>query len=265
MPALVPVVDSLETVAEPLRQFYEAKDGKYVVTLSATPPGFVPASELAAANGKVVEFRDNNIALQKSLDALKPLEAFKDLGVDAAAAKAALDAQKALGATGVTKPDDIQNLVAQAVANAIKPLQEKLTTQETSLASERKRADEALLRSTVAEKFLKAGGEAKAVDYILSHASKVFVVENGTVKPVPTAFSADRPGEPLSMEEWLTGAAVEHAFAFKGNEGPGASPSRTTTVTRPGVQVIKDPTPEQLGRYGADVKAGKVRFEFTNG
>ena len=79
--ALKAVIDSLDQVAEAFRPEYTSKDGKFVLAIEGAPAGFVPASELATANGKLTEFRDNNIALLKEVDTLKPVktefEAFK--------------------------------------------------------------------------------------------------------------------------------------------------------------------------------------------
>src|SRR4051812_43384559 len=110
MPALTPVVDSLEQVPEAARSFYEPRDGKFVVSLSAAPAGFVPAADLAAANGKIVEFRNNNITLNNEVTELRTLKTAFD-GIDPVAAKDAIGKVAALGTKGVKDADDVQKLV----------------------------------------------------------------------------------------------------------------------------------------------------------
>lgn len=265
MPALAPVVDSLDTVPEPARGFYEAKDGKFVLSLNGTPAGYVPAAEHAATLGKVVEFRDNNIRLTQEVTELRPLKTQFE-GIDPTAAREALTKVADLGKKGVKGADDVAALVAASVEAAIKPLKDQLQTQTQQTEAERKRADESVLRSSVTEKFLKAGGKAKAVDYILNAAKEAFTVESGTVKALSTKFSTERPGEPLGMDEWLTSMAREHDFAFEGSTGSGAAPVsgvRGTSTVRAGQTILKDPTPQELGAHSKDIAQGKMRVEYS--
>jgi hypothetical protein len=264
MAQLAPVLEKLEDVAEPARQFYVPKDGKFHLDLSGAPAGFVSAADLAAANAKVVEFRDTNIGLKKTVDELTPLKAAFE-GVDPKLAKEALAAQEELKKKGVTKPDDITNIVQAAVNAAVKPLTDQITTITTTAQNAQKERDALTLRSTLGEKFTKAGGEANALNFIVSQAAGIFSVENGVVKAAPNQFSADKPGEALSIDEWMTRQTKENAFAFKASSGSGADPAKGgSTTTRAGVIVIKNPTPQQLGQYGDDVRKGKVKFEYDS-
>jgi hypothetical protein len=260
MPALAPIVEKLEDVPEPVRQFYVQRDGKYHVELTGAPAGFAPAADVAAANGKLVEFRDNNILLKKQVDELLPLKT-KLEGVDLDAAKAALDKVKELEKKGVKNTDDLQVVIAAAM----KPLQDQLQLITTSAAEERRQKEELVLNSTIGDEFIKVGGEPAARDYIVSKAKSIFTIENGKLKAAPNQFSADRPSEPLSVSEWLTRQTKESAFAFKPSTGAGANPNPPGGVTRPAGQLIlKDPTPQQLGEFASDIKAGKMRVENTN-
>lgn len=265
MPALAPVVDSLDKVPEAARGFYEPKDGKHVLILDGSPAGFVPAADLATANGKIVEFRDTNIALLKENGELKPLaEQFK--GIDPVAAKAAIAKVADLGKKGVKDVDDIAALVLSAVTAAVAPLQQKLEANETQTAAERKRADDLTLRTTIGDKFLKAGGKQGAVDYIVSKAAEAFKVDAGKVAALPNQFSADKPGTALGIDEWITRATKEHDFAFEPSGGSGAAGSKGVGADprRAGQQVLTDPTPKQLGQFGKEIAAGKMRVEYTN-
>lgn len=266
MAALSPVVDSLDTVPEPARTFYEQKDGKYHLALSAPPPGFAPAADLNAANAKVVEFRDNNIALQKTLETLKPLEAFKDLGADAATAKAALAKVKELGDKGVTKAEDVTAIVARELSTHLKPLQDQLAQSQATIEAERRRADESTLRSAVSEKFLKANGQASALKFVVDLAREEFAVEGGEVKAKPNKFSAVKVGEPLNIDEWMTGVLKSHPFFFEQSRGGGAGNNGAPGASdglKPGQTVLTDPTPQQLGQFADDIRAGKVVVRHT--
>lgn len=262
MPALAPVVDTLDTVPEPARQFYEQRDGKYHVILAAPPAGYVPAADHAAANGRLVEFRDKNILLMQENDKLKPLaEQFKD--IDPVAARAALAQSAELGKKGVTKADDITALMQSAIEAALQPVLKKLDASTAEVAAERKRADESVLRSQVAEKFLKAGGKPKAVDYIVKEAAATFHVVDGAVKALSNKFSADKPGEAIGIEEWLVQASKEHDFAFEVSTGGGARPAVGGGAGKPGQTILRDPTPQQLGENAKAIRKGTVRVEYS--
>lgn len=267
MPALPPVVDRIEDVPEPARTFYVQKDGKFHVDLSGAPVGFVPQTELQAANAKVIEFRDNNIALNKKVSELEPQVA-KFTGIDPEAAKAAIAAQKALQDKGVKSADDISTIVQTAVNAAVQPLQEQITSFKSTAEAEKKKSEDLLLRGTLGEKFIKAGGEPNALNFIVNEARGVFVVDNETIKAAAGQYSTDRPGEPLTIDEWLTRETKQNSFAFKPSGGGGGvgnpKPGETGGVTlRPGQTILKDPTPAELGAASKDILAGKVKVVYT--
>lgn len=265
MAQLAPVIEKLEDVAEPARQFYVPKDGKFHVDLSGAPAGFVTAADLVAANARVVEFRDTNIALKKTVDELTPIKAAFE-GIDAKAAREAIAAQDELKKKGINKPDDIAAAINAAVTAAVKPLTEQITSITTTAKDQQARADAMTLRSTLSDKFTKAGGVSDALDFIVNKASGVFVVEGGNVKAATNQFSADKPGEPLSIDEWMTRLTKESSFAFKPSGGGGANPQPSSGgPARPAGQlVLKDPTPQQLGEHADAIRKGKMRVEYTN-
>jgi hypothetical protein len=266
MAGLPPVVESLDKVAEPLRTYYESKDGKFVLSIDGTPLGFVPAADHAAQLGKVVEFRDNNVALLKEIEPLRKLKT--DLGdLDLTMAKSAVTELKTLKEKGVSKPDDITALVTAAVSAAVAPLQEQVKASSASLAAERKRADDQTLRSFVGERFVKAGGIASALDYIVGKATDPFEVRDGAVVAKANKFSTTNPGSPLSVEEWLGVQTKESDFAFKPSSGSGAEGNKGGgggTGLLPGQTELRDPTPNQLGQYAKEISQGKMKVVYSN-
>jgi hypothetical protein len=266
MAPLAPVIDTLDVVPEALRQFYEPKDGKFALSLNGTPPGFVPAADLTVERTKVVEFRDNNIALTKKNAELETgLKKFE--GLDADAAKSALAQVEEFKKKGAGKPDDISALVTSAVEAAVKPLKDELQSTKAQSVQDRIRADENTLRSVVSERFMKAGGLPKALDYIVSQAKDTFTVTEGKVVAQPNKYSTANPGNLIDLDEWLSTASREHDFAFKPSQGGGAPPAGGGAPThRAGQRVIKNPTAQQLGdpSIAKELREGKVRFEYDN-
>jgi hypothetical protein len=255
------VVDSLDKVAEPLRSEYEQKDGKYVLKVEGQLPGFVAATELTAANARVVEFRDKNIALLQEVEPLRVIKTQFE-GIDPVAAKEAITQVAELGKKGVKKVDDLQ----VAIEAALKPIKEQLEASKAQTAEHAKRADESLFRNAVSEKFTKAGGKVKALDFVVGKAASVFEVKDGQVVAKANQFSAAKPGDALGLEEWLTTQARENDFAFEPSTGSGANPAKGGnggSGLKPGQTVLRDPTPKQLGEAASDIKAGKVKIEYS--
>jgi hypothetical protein len=191
----------------------------------------------------ITEFRDRNIALLKEIDDLKA----KYEGIDPEAVKA--DRIK-LAELEKAKPHE-----------RVTELETKLAASETARLEAQKQADTFVIESKIADAFLKAGGRPEARAFIVAQSVGQFVVENGVLKG--TKHSPARPGEPINVAEWLTLQTRENAFCFFPSSGGGASGSRGSG-SGTGGKVIRDPTPQQLGEFAADIKAGKVRVEYSS-
>ena len=126
---------------------------------------------------------------------------------------------------------------------------------EARLSAAESVAASTTLRSTVAEAFSKAGGRPDALDFIVAKAAGVFAVEGGTL--TAKSFSPDRPGERLSLHEFMTQLVKDVSFAFEKSSGGGASGSGGFSGSAGvGIREVVDPTPQQLGQIGAAIKAG---------
>jgi hypothetical protein len=71
---------------------------------------------------------------------------------------------------------------------------------------------------------------------------------------------------PEALGEWLKDAAVskEMSFTFKPSSGGGATGAKTAVLNaNPSVNVLRNPSPQQLGAAAADIKAGRVKVEYT--
>lgn len=265
------IASSLSEIPEALRSEYDQKDGKFILRLEGDLPGHVKASDLAASNGKLVEFRDKNIALLKEVAALAGVSEASDLsplkskmdqfaGLDIEELKTLKGKYAELEKKGVKGADDFK----AAIDAAVNPLKQELIKEREERVKVQKAADLSMLRTTVGERFLKVGGKAKALDYIVNQAAQVFKVEDGAVKALPHRFSSNSntPGEPLSVEEWISSMTAEADFAFEPSRGGGANGSGNGAGAgaRPGVRQIVNPTPQQLGELAKDIRAGKVEI-----
>jgi len=262
------VIDALDAVAEPLREHYEAHNGKFRLKLEDTPVGFVKAEDLLAANAKIVDFRDNNIKLLKEVDELRPLRT-KFEGLDPEEARTAVKKMKDLGTKGVKDADDLDARLKSMVDEAVKPLRQQITESQAATQAERQRADEFLLRTMVGDTFVKNGGKPNAVSFVVGLAKEHFEVKDSTVAAKTGKFSTEKPGETLSVEEWLASTvAKEHDYVFQPSNGGGAPPAKGSPSSsgpaklRPGQTVLKNPTPQELGANSAAIKAGTIKVEY---
>ncbi len=219
MAKLKAIVHDLVEVSNDVRRFYQARaDGRWEVSLDAEPPGYVKAEKLD-------EFRDNNRALFASKTELEAkLKAFE--GVDP-------EEYKALK----SRPD----------------LTPRVTELEARLASAQRSADSAVFRTKVADAFLTVGGRPEALDFIITKAQGTFTLANGAL--VTQEFSTERPGEPLSLTEWVGARVLDSAFAFMPSGGGGASNhggGRTSTART----ISRDPV--EFGRNIESIAKGVV-------
>lgn len=227
--ALKYTIDALTQVPGPDRDHYEkAADGKFHLRVEGHPD-----------SARVAEFRNNNIALTKEVEELRPLKA-KLEGVDIDAAKAAL-AKVAAG-----EDADVAKLKAQ------------LAEAQSATTAATQKADALAHRQAVSAAFLAAGGRSEAVDLIADRVP--FTLVDGALKP--------KDGEPApTVQEWLADqAAGANAFLFHPNKGGGAMGAKPPSLTlgaRSDVRMLRNPTAQELGAAAADIAAGKVKVEIT--
>jgi hypothetical protein len=193
---------------------------------------------------KLAEFREKNIALLKELDDLKT----KYDGIHPETVKA--DRAK-LAAFEQQKPDE-----------RIADLEARLASSEASRLEAQKQTDVHILESKIADAFLKAGAEPKARAFLISQAAGMFTLENGVLKG--TKFSPSRPGEPMNIDEFILLQTRENSFAFKPSGGGGAPSGHGGGGGTSNLRELRDPSPQDLGRYASDIAAGRVRVVHSS-
>lgn len=198
-----------------------------------------------ADDPKLAEFRDRNVALMKEIDDLKAK--YKDIDPDAVAADR-------------LKLTEFEAAKAQLDAARAELVTEKavLAAERTAHADTRKRADALVIESAITDLFTKSGGRPEARAFVVAQAAGQFIVENGQVKG--TQFSPDRAGEPMSVNEWITLQTRQNAFCFFSSSGGGADPKPGGGTG--GAKILRNPTPQELGRYGKEIAAGVMKIEY---
>ena len=244
--ALKCIIDSPVEVPGPLREFYAPMlDGKFALVLDGEPAGYVKTDKLS-------EFRDNNRALNaRKTELERQLAAFEGIDPNEHVAM-----RERLATFEGMEPAALASKHAADLARALETAKAELTAEHaTELAAERAAHAESEFKHLVSNEFLRAGGRASAVDYMLGIAAKTFAMKDGKVST--SEFSAVNPGQPLTVAEWMQAQTGVHDFAFLPSRGGGAGTSRNSaSVTVPRRTVSCDPV--EFGHNLAAIAGGEV-------
>lgn len=253
------ILASLEEVAEPFRTEYEAKNEKFYLKLEG---GFVPSDELA-------KFRDKNIVQSKKLETLEGIDAKYTL---------LLDENKTLkhklegGVTDAAKKNH------ELIEAALRPVLAKVGDLEASLAKSEKEGSDravALIRKDLENRLVtvaqKIGVDPNALDDFKRRGLDVFQVEDGTIVAKAgemSLFSKQNPSQALGVDEWAGGIQATAPHLFKPSVGGGASGSQSNVsgiTGKPNATVLRDPTPQDLGRFASGISDGSIVVVHTPG
>ena len=257
--------DDVNALPEAMREHYVEQDGQWVLALDG------PTRQEAALGTKVNEFRDTNIALSRERDeATRAAEETKRKldAVDLEEFERLKKAHATLDKKGVTKPEDIDHIVQQAVASAVKPMQDQLqTAAEREQEAHARLAQESFTR-LVTEQASRAGVRPEALPDVIGRAGQHgFVMQEGQAvvlgeHGVPKA-STERPGESFSLSEWLMGLKRDGgAHLFKPSVGSGDQGQPGTPGSGPR-EVLRDPSPVEFGKNLEEIAKGKVAVDRT--
>jgi hypothetical protein len=217
------VIESLEDVPEALREHYTPENGKFVLATQGELP-------------KIKEFRNSNVELTRERDSQRAaLHAFE--GLDPAKVRA-----------------DLGRL---AELDKIKPA-ERIATLEAQISEMQSRTETAEIERLVSDAFLKSGGRPNARAFIVQQAAGLFTLDKGELKG--KKFSADRPGEPISLAEWLTLQSRDNGFAWLDSSGGGARPARGNAGGS--ARILQNPSPQDLGRYSKEIASGEMKVSY---
>jgi hypothetical protein len=234
------ILENLDDLPEALHKEYEEKDGKFYLKLEGDEPnGYVKASLLADANGRLVEFRENNRGLAAEKTELTAKLAALN-GLDPEEHKRMKVRIAELEKKGVKGADDLGVKIQEAVTAAVNPLQQQLTDITKREQDAQTKLLQRDLENTLTKAGISAGVEEKAIPDYLRRGMEVFSLEDG--KPVAKngttpIYSTANPDQPLSVGEWATGLVKEAPHLFKPTKGGGADggpggPLRGATISR---------------------------------
>jgi hypothetical protein len=265
-------VSDLSEVPEALRDAYVQRDGVYLLNLDGPPPdGYADAKEFASLKTKHEHSRDRGIGMLKEVAELAGVPEATDLaplrdiigkyrGLDVNEYERLKQNAAKLEESGVKQPEDFAHVVREQVNAAIEPIKNELEQERTARIAEQEKNASSRMREEISRAFLEAGGKPRAVDFMVSEASKIFEVREGQVQARAGQYSPKRAGEAVSVAEFMQNQLSASDFCFDGSAGGGAIPSNGSFGSS--VKVLDNPTPQDLGKLSYqldDLKAGKIK------
>jgi len=276
------ILDDLSGVPEGLRdQYVQREDGKYVLQLEDADqhPDLAAAAARAAEKQAEAKFRDRNIAQAKELEAAQArLKAFE--GIDPAKYRELDQKEKALAASGVGRAEDVAAIVARQVAEAQRPLLEKIAQSEERERAKSQRLAQKETEAALRDAAAKAGVADSAVPDFISRGMRIFKYEGDEERGGAVVakngddliFSKKNAGKPLSPEEWAKDLRGEAPHLFKpssgggagGGTGNGAGGTREVGGDAKVIEADVTDLPLVIGRNLEDIASGKVRVALPN-
>lgn len=209
------IVASLDEVPEPLREFYTARDGKYVLDAE----GVEDVSGLKGALGKE---RETRATLERTLADLR-----KQLGdADPAKAREAMKTLQALEDKKLIEEGKVEELLAQRTQRMAADYETKLRETTEALSAREQQISELVIDNALRAVAAKVKVRDTAVDDFLERGRKVYRLKDGKAVPMngDEVIFGKKGNEPMPMDEWA-GALVSHApHLFEGSTGSGAVP-----------------------------------------
>jgi len=243
------VVGALTEVPEAKRDEYIEKEGKFVLKLEGDPH-----PEIAEARAKVVEFRDNNIALMKERETLTTkLKAFE--GIDPA--EVATLRTKITDLEKKVKPDapDVEVRIRTAVADGIREVKDQLAEEKKHREEAETKLAKTSLENKLREVGVKLKVEEKAIPDFLARGLRVFGLDGIARDGDKELYSKDKPEQRLSMEDWAKDLFVEAPHLFTQSRGGDA---RGGPLGPGGKRTISSTDPAELGRLADKIAKGEI-------
>lgn len=194
-----------DSVSDEVKAFYKEVDGKYVLDVE----GVVPVTQFQSVQskaseleGKISEFRANNIALKQQLEQIGG------------------------------KTVDIEALLEPRIVEMKTNYTSQIEQLNSSKAQLEQHLERVVLSESVAAAAVKYGVLDTALPDVISRARETFTVKDGVA--VSKAKVKDKDGNALTIQSWITGLSetASHLFA----------PSRGTGAQRPVSGVSQKPT-----------------------
>lgn len=198
-----------DTVSDEVKQYYKEVDGKFVLDVE----GAVPVTQFQAVQskateleGKVSEFRNNNIALKQLVE-----QAGK-------------------------QTVDIDALLEPRIVEMKTNYTTQIEALNSSKAQLEAHLERVVLSESVAAAAVKYGVLDTALSDVISRARETFTVKDGVA--VSKSKAKDKDGNALTIQTWITGLTETASHLFVPSRGAGAQKSVSGMNQKPAMSSI---------------------------
>jgi hypothetical protein len=211
------VVDTLDSVPEAHRSLYTEANGKFVLGVEGVTP-----------KERVDEFRENNVALKRQLDEMTA----KFAGIDPEQARALSERAQKERDKKLIDAGKVDELVSERVTAMRAEHDAALVATRTEALGLRAALENLVVDNSLRDAAARNGVRPEAIEDVLLRGKRVFSLDGN----IPVAKDGDKPifgktGEPIGINEWVTGLAAVAPHLFQASTGgggrgaPGASSS----------------------------------------
>lgn len=257
--ALKPLLTAAEYEALPeaVRAEYKPSGANFALDVE----GMVP-------KGKVDEFRETNTKLMKEKADLE-VQLGKFSGIDLEKYQQLEETERKIADKTLIDAGKVDELIAIKVAEATnKAKGEHATLAQQNEAEKKARATaEGLVRKMkrdriIEEQAIKSGARPEALEDLITHADRFGWDLDETTGTLVAAdpqggkrFSLTKPGEPISLEEWVRDVVpAEKPFYFNDSAGGGAGGGKGAGTGR----TVRASDQDGMNNNLADIAVGKV-------
>ncbi len=214
---LKPIVDTLDEIAEPMREHYTERDGKFHLAVE----GLVPKE-------RVAEFRDTNIALKREMDELRT----RFDGIDPDEYRKLNERAQKERDKKLIDAGKLDELVDQRVSG-MKAEHEKvlrsLTEEKAKLGAQ---LEGLVIDGAIRDAATKAGARPEAIEDFLYRGRRIFRLQEGKAVPLDEdRVVYGKSGGPMEISEWVSTLAEKAPHLFQPTTGGGGRTERTATRT----------------------------------
>lgn len=189
------------------KPFYVERDGSFVLD-----------AEGVVEKSKLDEFRTNNIALQKKLDAFNGIDPEEHKKLAEAAKKAEEEKLKAAG--------NFDKLLEQRTTAMKADYDKKLADEQAARTAASRKLEQVLINDAIATAALSKGIKSSALPDVKNRGKVIFKLDGDKVTAIGDDGQPrfDTTGQPMTIEKWMDTLSSEAPHLFEENRGAGAPP-----------------------------------------
>ena len=195
-------------------------------------PGYIREADHESIKTKLAEFRDNNRGLNSKVTEfetkLRGLEGLDPVKYNEMQAELA-----ALKTKGVSKADDVSEVIRKALETHLTPLKAQLDEMTQREAAAQQQIAYNNLENYLVETGRRLGVQETAINDFINRGIQVFDLDGNAMNGEEPVYSKKNPAQPLTIDEWAESLTSEAPHLFRPSNGGGARPGAGSAPAGP--------------------------------